>query len=178
MRGTRGSAPGRFGLTGTMPSWHLPTTGRIGAAELLLAHIPGAVFYMTQRGLSAMGAFVMMGVVGLIVASLLNLSLHSSGLQFGISVGSIGARRKTSAPAPMSSSMARMRRKGERHAQDIALGSDKVCAAASPRGGRRVRPERDRSGQRGFSKRNSPSSARTTWWSEMDSNRDISRRTA
>ena len=42
--------------------------------------------YTTQRSLSAMGSFMMMGVIGLIVASLLNLFLHSSGLQFGISV--------------------------------------------------------------------------------------------
>jgi len=42
--------------------------------------------YTTQRSLSAMGSFMMMGVVGLIVASLLNLFLHSSGLQFGISI--------------------------------------------------------------------------------------------
>ena len=26
-------------------SWHLPNTGRIGAAEFRLAHIPGAVFF-------------------------------------------------------------------------------------------------------------------------------------
>ncbi len=42
--------------------------------------------YTTQRNLSAMGSFMMMGVVGLIVASLLNLFLQSSGLQFGISI--------------------------------------------------------------------------------------------
>ena len=42
--------------------------------------------YTTRRNLSAMGSFMMMGVVGLIVASLLNLFLHSSGLQFGISI--------------------------------------------------------------------------------------------
>ena len=42
--------------------------------------------YTTQRSLSAMGSFMMMGVVGLVVASLLNLFLlHSGGLQFGIS---------------------------------------------------------------------------------------------
>jgi hypothetical protein len=35
-----------------MPSWHLPTTGRIGAAELLLAHIPGAVFLTTTPWIS------------------------------------------------------------------------------------------------------------------------------
>jgi FtsH-binding integral membrane protein len=41
--------------------------------------------YTTQRSLSAMGSFMMMGVIGLIIASLLNLFLHSSGLQFAIS---------------------------------------------------------------------------------------------
>jgi uncharacterized protein len=42
--------------------------------------------YTTQRSLSAMGSFMMMGVIGLIVASLINLFLHSTGLQFGISL--------------------------------------------------------------------------------------------
>jgi uncharacterized protein len=43
--------------------------------------------YTTQRSLSAMGSFMMMGVVGLIIASLLNVFLlHSSGLQFGLSI--------------------------------------------------------------------------------------------
>jgi FtsH-binding integral membrane protein len=43
--------------------------------------------YTTQRDLSAMGSFMMMGVVGLIVASLLNLFLlHSTGLQFALSI--------------------------------------------------------------------------------------------
>ena len=42
--------------------------------------------YTTQRSLSAMGSFMMMGVVGLIIASLLNLFLQSSGLQFGLSI--------------------------------------------------------------------------------------------
>jgi FtsH-binding integral membrane protein len=43
--------------------------------------------YTTQRNLSAMGSFMMMGVVGLIVASLLNVFLlHSTGLQFGLSL--------------------------------------------------------------------------------------------
>jgi uncharacterized protein len=46
--------------------------------------------YTTQRNLSAMGSFMMMGVVGLIVASLINLFLHSSGLQFGISILAVG----------------------------------------------------------------------------------------
>jgi uncharacterized protein len=43
--------------------------------------------YTTQRSLSAMGSFMMMGVIGIIIASLLNVFLlHSSGLQFGISI--------------------------------------------------------------------------------------------
>jgi FtsH-binding integral membrane protein len=43
--------------------------------------------YTTQRSLSAMGSFMMMGVVGLIVASLLNVFLlHNSLLQFGLSI--------------------------------------------------------------------------------------------
>ena len=42
--------------------------------------------YTTQRSLSAMGSFMMMGLIGLIAASLLNLFLQSSGLQFGVSV--------------------------------------------------------------------------------------------
>ena len=42
--------------------------------------------YTTQRSLSAMGSFMMMGVIGLVVASLINLFLQSSGLQWGISI--------------------------------------------------------------------------------------------
>ena len=45
---------------------------------------PQPLWLRDRRDLSAMGSFMMMGVVGLIVASLLNLFLHSSGLQFGI----------------------------------------------------------------------------------------------
>jgi uncharacterized protein len=42
--------------------------------------------YTTQRSLSAMGSFMMMGVIGLIVASLINMFLQSTGLQFALSV--------------------------------------------------------------------------------------------
>ena len=41
--------------------------------------------YTTQRDLSAMGTFLIMGVVGLIIASLLNMWLHSTGLYWAIS---------------------------------------------------------------------------------------------
>ena len=42
--------------------------------------------YTTKRDLSAMGAFFMMGLIGLIVASVINIFLASSALAFAISV--------------------------------------------------------------------------------------------
>jgi FtsH-binding integral membrane protein len=42
--------------------------------------------YTTKRDLSAMGSFMVMGLFGIIIASLVNLFLQSSGLQFAISV--------------------------------------------------------------------------------------------
>ena len=43
--------------------------------------------YTTQRSLSAMGSFMMMGVVGLIIAGVLNVFLlHSTGLQLALSI--------------------------------------------------------------------------------------------
>jgi uncharacterized protein len=42
--------------------------------------------YTTRRDLSGWGAFLIMGVFGLIIASLINLFLRSSGLQFAVSV--------------------------------------------------------------------------------------------
>lgn len=42
--------------------------------------------YTTKRDLSAMGAFMVMGLIGLIVASVVNIFLQSSAMQFAISV--------------------------------------------------------------------------------------------
>ena len=42
--------------------------------------------YTTKRDLSAFGSFLMIGLIGLIVASLINIFLASSALQFAISV--------------------------------------------------------------------------------------------
>jgi uncharacterized protein len=42
--------------------------------------------YTTKRDLSAMGAFMVMGLIGLIIASVVNIFLQSSGMQFVISV--------------------------------------------------------------------------------------------
>ena len=41
--------------------------------------------YTTKRDLTAMGSFMIMGVVGLLIASLVNIFLQSSALQFAIS---------------------------------------------------------------------------------------------
>ena len=42
--------------------------------------------YTTKRDLSAMGTFLVMGLIGIIIASIVNIFLVSSGLQFVISV--------------------------------------------------------------------------------------------
>lgn len=42
--------------------------------------------YTTKRDLSAMGTFLIMGVFGLIIASLINIFMQSSAMQFAISV--------------------------------------------------------------------------------------------
>jgi FtsH-binding integral membrane protein len=42
--------------------------------------------YTTKKDLSGMGTFLIMGVIGLIVASVVNLFLESSAMQFAISV--------------------------------------------------------------------------------------------
>ena len=45
--------------------------------------------YTTQRDLSAMGTFLMMGLFGLIIAMLVNIFLKSSGLDFVISAAGV-----------------------------------------------------------------------------------------
>jgi len=42
--------------------------------------------YTTKRSLAAMGSFLMMGLFGVIIASIVNLFLHSSAFQFGLSI--------------------------------------------------------------------------------------------
>jgi FtsH-binding integral membrane protein len=46
--------------------------------------------YATQRDLSAMGSFMIMGLFGIIIASLVNIFLKSSGLDWAISIIGIG----------------------------------------------------------------------------------------
>jgi len=64
-----------------------------GASVVQVFFITAAAFgslslwgYTTNRSLSGMGSFLIMGVVGLILASLVNIFLVSSALQFAISV--------------------------------------------------------------------------------------------
>jgi FtsH-binding integral membrane protein len=45
--------------------------------------------YTTQRSLSAMGSFLMMGLIGLIIAMVVNIFLKSSGLEFVISAAGV-----------------------------------------------------------------------------------------
>ena len=54
------------------------TAGTFGAMSL--------VGYTTKRDLSGMGSFMMMGLFGIILASLVNMFIGSSGLQFIISI--------------------------------------------------------------------------------------------
>jgi len=42
--------------------------------------------YTTKRSLSAMGSFLMMGLFGLIIASIVNIFVQSSAFQFGLSI--------------------------------------------------------------------------------------------
>lgn len=53
------------------------TAGTFGAMSLY--------GYTTKRDLSGMGSFLMMGLIGLILASVVNIFLHSTALQFAVS---------------------------------------------------------------------------------------------
>jgi FtsH-binding integral membrane protein len=46
--------------------------------------------YTTRRDLSAMGSFLLMGVFGLMIAFIVNIWLHSTGLQWALSILGIG----------------------------------------------------------------------------------------
>jgi FtsH-binding integral membrane protein len=63
--------------------------GSIGQVFLMTAAAFGAMSlwgYTTKRDLTGMGTFLIMGLVGLMIASIVNLFLASSALQFAISV--------------------------------------------------------------------------------------------
>jgi len=58
----------------------------IAAAMFGLTNLYG---YTTQRDLSTIGSFLMMGLIGVVIASLVNILLASSALQFIVSVAGI-----------------------------------------------------------------------------------------
>lgn len=45
--------------------------------------------YTTKRDLSGMGSFLMMGLIGVVIASLVNIFLKSTGIQFAVSILSV-----------------------------------------------------------------------------------------
>jgi FtsH-binding integral membrane protein len=64
-----------------------------GASVVQVFFITAAAFgslslwgYTTRRSLSGMGSFLIMGLFGLIIASIVNIFVASSAMQFGISV--------------------------------------------------------------------------------------------
>ncbi|KAB1074897.1 Bax inhibitor-1/YccA family protein [Methylobacterium planeticum] len=68
-----------------------------GASVVRVFFITAATFgglslygYTTKRSLSGMGSFLIMGLIGLIIASLVNIFLQSSGLQWAISFLGVG----------------------------------------------------------------------------------------
>lgn len=65
------------------------TGGSVARAFFITAAAFGALSlygYTTPRSLSAMGSFMVMGLFGLIIASLVNLFVQSSAFQFGLSL--------------------------------------------------------------------------------------------
>lgn len=64
-----------------------------GASIARVFFITGGTFaamsfygYTTKRDLTAFGSFLMMGVIGILIASIVNMFMHSSALHFAISV--------------------------------------------------------------------------------------------
>jgi len=55
----------------------------ISAATFLAMSLYG---YTTKRDLTQFGSFLMMGLIGIVIASVVNIFLHSSGLSFAISI--------------------------------------------------------------------------------------------
>lgn len=64
----------------------------IARAFFITAALFGAMSlygYTTKRDLSGMGSFLMMGLIGVVIASLVNIFLKSTGMQFAISLLSV-----------------------------------------------------------------------------------------
>jgi hypothetical protein len=73
--------------------FHIYTESSITRVFFILAAAFGALSiwgHTTQRNLSGFGTFLFMGLIGIIIASLVNLFLRSSGLDWMISIIGVG----------------------------------------------------------------------------------------
>jgi len=68
-------------------AWHYTGASVINAALAAIATFMGASLYgyTTKKSLASMGAFMVMGLIGLIAASIINIFLGSSALDFALS---------------------------------------------------------------------------------------------
>ncbi len=94
MRGSRGAAQAFYWVFVTLMGISLTTIlyRYTGESVVRVFFITAAAFaglslygYTTKRSLSAMGSFLIMGLIGLIIAMIVNIFLQSSGLMFVIS---------------------------------------------------------------------------------------------
>jgi FtsH-binding integral membrane protein len=72
---------------------HIYTSSSITRVFVIAAAMFGALSlfgYTTRRDLSGFGTFLFMGLIGIIIASLVNLFLRSSGLDWMISIIGVG----------------------------------------------------------------------------------------
>jgi FtsH-binding integral membrane protein len=73
--------------------FHIYTSSSITRVFFISAATFGALSlwgYTTKRDLSGFGTFLFMGLIGIIIASLVNLFLRSSGLDWAISIIGVG----------------------------------------------------------------------------------------
>ncbi|MBL6665064.1 MAG: Bax inhibitor-1/YccA family protein [Rickettsiales bacterium] len=78
------------GLMGASISWIFAayTATSVARVFFITASLFGAMSlygYTTKRDLTSMGSFLFMGLIGIIIASLVNLFLHSSAIHFAVS---------------------------------------------------------------------------------------------
>ena len=79
------------GVMGVSSAWifQVYTGGSVARVFFITAALFGAMSlygYTTKRDLSGMGSFLFMGLIGVIIASVVNLFLQSSALQFAVSI--------------------------------------------------------------------------------------------
>ncbi len=66
--------------------FHLPSIARVFFITASVFAAMGLYGYTTKKDLSSMGSFLFMGLMGIVIASLVNMFMHSTAMQFVISV--------------------------------------------------------------------------------------------